>query len=133
MPVPIRTRVSRSFEPRASSVRNLSTVQFHLPGITYKTIADVMTNCVEEIFYKLKQWLEPNFATYGNEKNTFSSMYKPVIYDYIFHKARRSDVMVWTNWFELPFFKTLYNFKNVSHSISLSDHEAITSTIHVWR
>ena len=89
-----------------------------------------MTNCVEEIFYKLEQWLkDPHFATYGNSRNTWSSWFKPaVIYDYIFHRTNSQDVEVWTNWFELPLLK----FFHEKEEVSFSDHEAVTSTIYVW-
>ena len=48
-----------------------------------------MVNCVEEFFYKLAEFLNPNFATYGNQRNCFSNMYDPIIYDYIFYKNNR--------------------------------------------
>ena len=89
-----------------------------------------MKNCVEEMFYKLERWLkDPTFATYGNKRNTFSSWFDPVIYDYIFHRSNADDVEVWTNWFEMPLLKFLFEKKELSYS----DHEAVTSTIHVWR
>lgn len=97
-------------------------------GEPYQMIRDYMTNCVEELYYKLKQWLQPKFATYGNQANTFSRQFGPIIYDYIFHKSNTDDISVYTNWFELPLFKTLLNR---TESISLSDHEAVTSTIYI--
>ena len=71
-----------------------------------------MKNCVEEMFYKLERWLkDPTFATYGNKRNTFSSWFDPVIYDYIFHRSNADDVEVWTNWFEMPLLKFLFEKK----------------------
>ena len=66
-----------------------------------------MTNCIEEIFYKVNEWMDAKFATYGNTENTFSGkVYDPIIYDYIFYKTNYKNVTAYTNWFELPFFKT---------------------------
>ncbi len=67
-------------------------------GKPYHMIRNYMKNSIEEIFYKLKAWLGPRFATYGNRANTFSYMFDPIIYDYIFHRSNRDGVVVWTNW-----------------------------------
>ena len=107
----------------------------------YQMIKEHMTNCVQEIFYKLDEWLNAKFATYGNAKNTFTGgVQKPVTYDYIFHKTNNLNrTLAWTNWFDLPFFRTTIKTAdagNVSSSvddeISLSDHEGIESTIYFW-
>jgi len=127
------------------------------PGSPYSTVRQVMTNSVEEIFYKLQEWLNVKFATYGNLENTFTGhKYDPIIYDYIFYKKNRNKTSVYTSWFELPLFK-MNIFSNLESSdqtpasdqgeqehirnkrtvnavpktISLSDHEAITSTIYI--
>ena len=42
---------------------------------------------IEEFFLDIKSWLSPNRATYGNPRNSYSNMYSPVLYDYIWHKA----------------------------------------------
>ena len=42
-----------------------------------------MTNGFEELFYSNGWWLDPQVATYGNAKNTFSNKYAPNTYDYI--------------------------------------------------
>jgi hypothetical protein len=99
-----------------------------------------MKNCVEDIFYKLDEWLSPRFATYGNPKNTFTGgVYKPVTYDYIFHNTNnRNRTEAWTNWFDLPLFRMeISDLNNQLHDtpkkeISLSDHEGIESTIYFW-
>lgn len=114
-----------------------------------------MKNSVEEIFYKLDEWLNAQFATYGNTKNTFSGgKWQPVTYDYIFHRTNNPNrTEAWTNWFDLPYFKTkitqLLNEDvdsvgeqsggerqkrslEVSKEISLSDHEGIESTIYFY-
>ena len=78
-------------------------------------IRSQMKNCIEEVFYKAIHWLDPYYATYGNKENTFSSSYEPIIYDYIFHKthADRVDAIeVYTNWYEMPFFKTLIHLND---------------------
>ena len=88
-----------------------------------------MDNCIEDIYYRLRAWLDPKFATYANAKNTFSyNIQAPVIYDYIFHRTQNKEkVHMWTNWFELPFFK--FPFKD--QELSVSDHEAVTSSLYI--
>ena len=93
-------------------------------------IREHMTNCIEEIFYKLLAWLNPQYATYGNQKNTFSNNYSPVIYDYIFYHNNRDDFRVWTNLYDMPLFKF---FLKKDDEISFSDHEAVTATIYIWQ
>lgn len=67
-----------------------------------------MTNSVEEIFYKLQEWLNVKFATYGNLQNTFSGhLYDPIMYDYIFFKKNSIQTLVYTSLFELPLFKMI--------------------------
>ena len=116
-------------------------------GEPYYMIRQQMKNCIEEIYYKLQAWLDPRYATYGNQLNTFSNEYKPIIYDYVFHKENSNDTRVWASWFELPFFKTILNIINddddeeddtkkhkedKKEEISFSDHEAVTTTIYMW-
>ena len=55
-------------------------------GEPYFIIQQFMHNACEELFRQLKEWLLPKFATYGNQRNSFSYMYDPVTYDYIFHR-----------------------------------------------
>jgi hypothetical protein len=91
-----------------------------------------MQNCFEELFYKNDWWLSPEVATYGNQKNTFSNKYTPIVYDYIFHKTNDPKTNVWTNWIDIAFLKMkLVVDKIAEKTISLSDHEAVTSIIHV--
>ena len=107
-----------------------------------------MTNSVQEIFYKLDEWLHVQFSTYGNPRNTFSYTYSPIIYDYVFHRTVHPRTVCWTNWFELPLFTTnllggglLRSPANMSSAanltlgqsltISLSDHEPVISTLYV--
>jgi len=92
----------------------------------YQIIQSYMQNSIEDIYWKLRAWLQPKWATYANEQNTWSfGIGDPIIYDYIFHRnMNKSRVHIWTNWFEMPFFKTAFNGKN----ISFSDHEAVTSS-----
>ena len=111
-----------------------------------------LTNSVQEIFYKLDEWLQTQFTTYGNPRNTFSNTYDPIIYDYIFHRTVTPRTVCWTNWFELPLFTTellggqvyltsggkpepLSMASNLtvgkSLTISLSDHEPVISTLYV--
>ena len=111
-----------------------------------------LTNSVQEIFYKLDEWLHVKFSTYGNPRNTFSGhgAYAPIIYDYVFHRTVHPRTVCWTNWFELPLFTTnllggsvtqLRSPANASSAanltlgqtltISLSDHEPVISTLYV--
>ena len=52
----------------------------------YEIIQRTMKNSAAEVWHKSEEWLTPKFATYGNEKNSFSYAYNPITYDYIFHK-----------------------------------------------
>lgn len=102
---------------------------------TYDKIKKVMTDAFQEIMDNVKAWINEEFATYANPRNTYTGGkddLKPVIYDYIFHKKKTPDVgMIWTNWFYLPFLKTINSFNN--NTISLSDHEAVTSHLYLWK
>ena len=54
-----------------------------------------MDNCIEDYFYRLNDWLDAKYATYGNLKNTFSGyLYDPIIYDYIFYKTNSLKVLI---------------------------------------
>ena len=52
----------------------------------YEIIQRFMKNSAAEVWHKLQEWLTPKFATYGNERNSFSYTYAPITYDYVFHK-----------------------------------------------
>jgi hypothetical protein len=77
-------------------------------GSPFEMVRKEMQNSVEELFYKLKRWLNPEYTTYGNPANTFSGRkYSPIMYDYIFRRTNSPQkVTSWTSWFELPLFKT---------------------------
>jgi len=107
-----------------------------------------MTNSVQEIFYKLDEWLKVQYTTYGNPRNKFSNMYPPIIYDFIFHRTVHPRTVCWTNWFEVPYFTTQLFGGGLTKSpvnassaadlpvgksltISLSDHEPVISTLYV--
>ena len=66
--------------------RGLTVFNFLFSGEPYYIIQQFMHNACEELFRQLKEWLLPKFATYGNQRNSFSYMYDPVTYDYIFHR-----------------------------------------------
>ena len=117
-----------------------------LSGSCYQMVRKLMTNSIQEFFKKNGQWLDKIYATYGNIQNTFTSgIFKPVTYDYIFHRSNNPNYISHTSWFQLPFFKTqiiesfsdLKNFTaeivNTVKTISLSDHEAIESVIDIWK
>jgi len=105
---------------------------------TYHDIKSIMVNSIEEFFKRIEDWLVPKKATYANPQNTYSKIYKPRLYDYIFHKAKGRNIIV-TNLFNIPFLKTLKSLgKNAteveSHKeVSLSDHEAVTANLLLWK
>jgi len=165
-------------------------------GSPFEMVRKEMQNSIEEVLYKLKRWLQPEYTTYGNPENTFSGhKYDPIMYDYIFRRTNSPEkVSVWTSLFELPLFKTkvlksllpnslLENIRAIEKDhmpfeaykslhnndtaktdenkdtkgdeievtterpdpskrssdeeeemalISFSDHEAVTSTMHIW-
>ena len=99
----------------------------------------------------MKAWFKDEFATFANPRNTYKDInpnQKPVIYDYIFHKKKVSfpkshysaplkfvfktdDIgMIWAKWFYLPFLSGLSVENN---TISLSDHEPVTSHLYLWK
>ena len=60
---------------------------------TYEKVKAVMTDVFQEIMVNLKAWLNEEFATFANPRNTYKEVnpgQKPVIYDYIFHKKNVS-------------------------------------------
>ena len=88
-----------------------------------------MTNSIQEIFYKLNEWLDSKFATYGNVRNTFTGgKYKPVTYDYIFHKTNKKRHFAWTSFFDLPFFKTFLTEQDIFESTSTTTTAAPSTT-----
>ena len=62
-----------------------------------------MNNACEEFrwikFHPFKECIGPKFATYGNQRNSFSYMYEPIIKDYIFYKSIHSGSITFANWF----------------------------------
>jgi len=96
---------------------------------TLRQIQEVMVSAVEEFFKKLKSWIVPREATYGNPKNSYSYTYQPVHYDYIFHKAN-GDNRIMTNFFDVPIFKFS---KDSEHIVSFSDHEAVTAHLYLLK
>ena len=130
------------------------------PGEPYQIIRDKMINCVEEIYYKLRKWLTADYYTYGNNHNTYTrGRPDAATIDYVFHKSNCNCTTVWTNIFKLPYFKTIIfrqqinkitdnlnttlsdderstqmtEVKGKEEKISLSDHEAVETTIYFRR
>lgn len=98
-------------------------------GSCYQIIKKHMTNSIQEIFYKLNEWLDSKFATYGNVRNTFTGgKYKPVTYDYIFHKTNKKRHFAWTSFFDLPFFKTFLTEQDIFESTSTTTTAAPSTT-----
>jgi len=70
--------------------------------------------------------------------NTYSHIYKPVLYDYIFHRAKGKNIAI-TKLFKIPFLKTWISLaqngtdKVSEKEVSLSDHEAVTAELWLWK
>ena len=101
------------------------------PGTPYYIIQQYMKNACEELFGQMEQWLHPKFATYGNQRNSFSNTYDPVTLDYIFHAGKSPGTITWANRFELPILHTNITEAKKEVVIPLSDHEPVISTIYV--
>jgi len=105
---------------------------------SYQSLKDAMVSSMEEFFQNIKEWLCPKRATYGNPYNTYSNMYAPVLYDYIWHRAQGKN-MIWTNFFDVPFLKTIKILHDSTEDgkkeklVSFSDHEAVTSSLLLWK
>ena len=140
---------------------DFNTAPIQEPGEPYQIIRDNMINCVEEIYYKLREWLSPDYYTYGNDLNTYTrGSPDAATIDYVFHKSNCNRTAVWTNIFKLPYFKTvifrqllddiasnlndsmafgyggrplLSEIGGKEEEISFSDHEAVETTIYLRR
>ena len=57
---------------------------------TYHKVKKVMTDAFQEIMESIKAWMDEEYATFANPRNTYTGRegkaLTPVIYDYIFHK-----------------------------------------------
>lgn len=100
-------------------------------GEPYEIIRRHMTNSIEDIFQQLEEWLTPKFATYGNQRNSYSYMYDPITYDYVFYKSNSNRTNVWTSWFELPFLTTQIFKTHKEETVTLSDHEPVIATLYM--
>lgn len=104
---------------------------------TYHKVKKVMTDAFQEIMDSIKAWMKDEFATFANPRNTYTGgssgkALEPVIYDYIFHKKNTGELgMIWTKWFYLPVLSAVSSYDN--NTISLSDHEAVTSHFYIWK
>jgi len=104
---------------------------------TYNKVKKVMTDAFQEIMDNIKAWMDDDYATFANPRNTYTGDssgkdLKPIIYDYIFHKKNTGELgMIWTKWFYLPFLAAVSTHDN--NTISLSDHEPVTSHLYLWK
>lgn len=103
---------------------------------SYSDLKSLMVSSIEEFFLDIKSWLAPDRATYGNPRNSYSNMYSPVLYDYVWHKAAGPN-LIWTNFFDVPWLTCVKNIfhpdKNETRTINLSDHEAVTSHLYLFK
>jgi len=109
---------------------------------TYHDIKSIMRNSMEQFCQHNKlcklfeDWIKShlsNTSSYANPRNTYSHMYKPVLYDYIFHKANGPHLIL-TDIFKIPWLTTPWKTfgangteEETSRNVSLSDHEAVTA------
>lgn len=108
---------------------------------SYHNLKTAMVSSMEEFFLDIKEWLIPSKSTYGNPRNSYSHMYQPVLYDYIWHKAQGWNI-IWTNLFEVPWLTCLKEIVHPSgyqqshkhqEKVSFSDHEAVRSNLYLWK
>ena len=91
----------------------------------YQTIRKEMNDSADGLDYRSKE----DLSTYANPSNTFSDgNYSPMVLDYIFSRINHPrKIDAWTSSYNLPNYKTFLG----NSTISLSDHEAITTTISI--
>jgi len=92
---------------------------------TYKTVEKMLTDSIEE-FYKgdKTKYLDPSLSTLGNPQNTYTSKGEhPVLYDYIWYKAKQDKSITITD-FQVPILKTTGD-----KIVSLSSHEAVVAKL----
>ena len=80
---------------------------------TYAKVKAVMTDAFQEIMANIKAWLDTEFSTFANPRNTYTGAdpsLKPVIYDYIFHKKNVSQSYVRKNIYYFYIFYLLSSF-----------------------
>jgi len=100
---------------------------------SFNSVKYIMVNAIEDYFHAIQEWLKPERATYANPSNTYSNGSSPVLYDYIFHKAKGKN-LIWTDLFQIPFLKTLLGTSNNENkTVSFSDHEAVTSHLRLYK
>lgn len=112
---------------------------------TYTSLKKSLSSSMEDFFKHIRDWLVPKKASYGNPRNSYSNMYAPVLYDYIWHRAQPGNLIV-TNMFDLPFLTTvktkLSQHEDSSSSktgststthVSLSDHEPVSASLYLFK
>jgi len=113
---------------------------------TYAHLKKTMASSMEDFFKHITDWLVPKKASYGNPRNSYSNMYAPVLYDYIWHRTKPGNLIV-TNMFDLPFLTTTktmltqHEDSSVSKKsgatskkqVSLSDHEAVSASLYLFK
>jgi len=81
---------------------------------TYSDVSRGMKDTKSQYFGQ--RWLDYTLATYGNTKNSYTSEYSPLIYDYLLHKAKSSNKIL-VRKVDIPILK-------IKSGKSLSNHEA---------
>ena len=94
----------------------------------YRIMASYMRDSLLDI-YGPEASDDPNFFTYGNPRNSFSSdSHLPGRIDYIFHMARRG-ISVRTKRFSLPPLEALVDGRRMS----ITDHEPLLAELEISR
>ena len=101
---------------------------------TYNELEKVLVNCFQESYVTVAKWMSPTRATYGNPRNSYSNKFVPVVYDYIWHRARGGN-RIWSTFFDVPDLKTEKQDDDevAPVEISISDHEAVTANLVLWK
>jgi len=112
---------------------------------TYGLLKNEMASSMEDFFQRIANWLIPKRATYGNPRNTYSNNYDPVLYDYIWHRSNKNNLVL-TNFFDVPWLTTLKSVREKRSNdgkedketstktvINLSDHEAVTASLVLYK
>jgi len=72
---------------------------------TYAALEKVLVNSFHDPLVTLTKYHSSDKATYGNPHNSYSWRSQPVVYDYIWYRARQGNI-IWTTFTDVPVIKT---------------------------
>jgi len=120
---------------------------------TYHILKQDLASSMEDFFQRITAWLIPDRATYANPRNKYSNQYDPVLYDYIWHRSKKGNLVL-TNLFDVPWLTTTKLFSSVENQngdeksrekreavgvpssedvINFSDHEAVVASLMLYK